>query len=246
MDELHSENPMIKAAAYFAALSDQLHSEHEETNTLERICEQAMEVVPTAQYCSITLRRRRGVLETVVATDQIVEQGDALQYELDEGPCVDAARDAGTFLVRDTATDERWPNWGPRAAELGLRSLIGVQLTAPRQSDGDTPLGAINLYDSRIGTFTVEDRDRALIFAYHAAGALASAQKISGLETAVQSRHVIGVAQGILMQRYGLSLDRSFDALRRYSSEANIKLRDLAQMVVDNGSLPSNAHPERH
>lgn len=236
------ENSITSAAGYFAALAEKLHAEPAEEVTLERICTHALEVVPAATSCGITLRRRRGRLETVVASDPVVNRCDELQYELGEGPCVDAATDHGYFLVRDIATDSRWPNWGPRAAELGMRSLIAVQLSAPHQDDPDSVLGAINIYDGRIGTFSRDDLDQAIIFASHAADALSSARIISGLQTAVHSRHLIGVAQGILMQRYGLSLDRAFDALRRYSNESNIKLSALAEMVVQNRQMPDNGH----
>src|SRR4051794_16124645 len=100
-------DPLIRAASYFAALAEQLHSEPVETVTLERICMQALEVVPAAEYCGITLRRRRGRLETVVATDPLVSRCDALQYELNEGPCLEAATDHGVFLVGDTMSDVR-------------------------------------------------------------------------------------------------------------------------------------------
>lgn len=240
MNGTSSDDPPIKGAAYFAALAEQLHSEPVETMTLERICAQTLEVVPAAQYCGITLRRRRGRLETVVASHPLVTQGDALQYQLDEGPCVDAATDHGVFLVSDTASDSRWPRWGPRAADLGLRSLIAVQLSSSQQDDDSDALGAINIYAGRIDAFTRDDLDHAVIFATHAASALVSARVITGLGTAVHNRHLIGVAQGILMQRYGLSLERSFDALRRYSNETNIKLSVLAELVVQDRGLPED------
>jgi AmiR/NasT family two-component response regulator len=49
---------------------------------------------------------------------------------------------------------------------------------------------------------------------------------------------VIGAAQGIIMQRYDMTLEASFEVLRRYSSHSNRKLRDVAQLVVDQRVLP--------
>ena len=77
----------------------------------------------------------------------------------------------------------------------------------------------------------------------HATNALNSARLVSGLQTAVHSRHLIGVAQGILMSTYDLTMDQSFELLRRYSSQTNTKIRDVAQHVVDSGSLPRNGDP---
>jgi AmiR/NasT family two-component response regulator len=67
---------------------------------------------------------------------------------------------------------------------------------------------------------------------------MSAARLVSGLQTAVQSRHLIGVAQGILMNRYELTLEQSFEVLRRFSSQANIKLRDLATTVIEHRRLP--------
>jgi AmiR/NasT family two-component response regulator len=53
------------------------------------------------------------------------------------------------------------------------------------------------------------------------------------LETALQTRHRIGLAQGMLMLRYGLNEDASFQVLRRLSSHKNLKLRDVARQVID-------------
>jgi AmiR/NasT family two-component response regulator len=55
---------------------------------------------------------------------------------------------------------------------------------------------------------------------------------------AVDSRKLIGQAQGILMERYDLDQDRAFEVLRRYSRDSNVKLREVAQLVVDTRQLP--------
>lgn len=54
----------------------------------------------------------------------------------------------------------------------------------------------------------------------------------------MRSRHVIGIAQGILMQRYGMGEGTAFEVLRRYSNQDNVKLRDLAQRVIAERALP--------
>jgi len=89
-----------------------------------------------------------------------------------------------------------------------------------------------------VHAFTPDDIDVALIFAAHATNAMSAARLVTGLQTAVQSRHLIGVAQGILMNRYELTLEQSFEVLRRFSSQANVKLRDLAATVIERRRLP--------
>ncbi len=51
---------------------------------------------------------------------------------------------------------------------------------------------------------------------------------------AVDSRRaVINQAMGILMLRYGVNADSAFDLLVKLSQESNVKLRDIAERVVD-------------
>jgi AmiR/NasT family two-component response regulator len=55
---------------------------------------------------------------------------------------------------------------------------------------------------------------------------------------ALDSRKLIGQAQGILMERFDLDDTHAFEVLRRYSQDSNIKLRDVAQIVVETRRLP--------
>jgi hypothetical protein len=151
---------------------------------------------------------------------------------------MDSALEDESFLVRSTAHDERWPLWGPAVAELGVHSVISVQLPSTVIDPDKDPLGAINIYARRIDAFSAEDLRRAKVFAVHAANALTMSHQISGLTDAVDTRHQIGVAQGVLMRRYGIGLDQAFELLQRYSSHANVKLRDIAGHVVELGELP--------
>ena len=48
---------------------------------------------------------------STAASDAAVERADAVQYELDEGPCLTAWRSREPVRVDDTATDRRWPRW---------------------------------------------------------------------------------------------------------------------------------------
>jgi AmiR/NasT family two-component response regulator len=44
---------------------------------------------------------------------------------------------------------------------------------------------------------------------------------------------VIGQAQGVLMHRYGITSSVAFDVLKRASQDANIKLRQLSDDLVE-------------
>lgn len=220
-------------ATFFARISRELMEQAQDVPTLRLVAEGAVEAVPGADWCGVSLRRRRHRVENVASTSPVADACDALQYELDEGPCLEAIWDSECYLADDIRTDPRWPRWGPRVAAEGVGSVLAIRLATKQET-----LGAINLYAARVGAFEQDDVDLALIYAVHATNAMNASRLVTGLQTAVQSRHTIGVAQGILMSRYGLSLDHSFEVLRRYSSHRNVKLHDLAASIVETGGLP--------
>jgi GAF domain-containing protein len=226
-------DPEYRAKA-FAQLSQKLLADPSEAMTIDRIVNMVAVTIPHCDGAGLMLRRPRGKVETPASTSSLVRQADTLQYELDEGPCLSAIEDPSTYVVNDTATDARWPRWCPKVAALGFRSVSCVRLATETNV-----LGALNLYALEPAAFTADDLDVAKIFADHAAGALQSAQVVTGLRTAMDSRQLIGVAQGMLMQRYGLDLEQAFQVLLRYSQDTNIKLRDVAERMVETGALPA-------
>ena len=56
--------------------------------------------------------------------------------------------------------------------------------------------------------------------------------EVVGLRAALASRHIIGMAQGILMLRYGVDEAKAFAFLARTSQQENVKLREVAQRIV--------------
>ena len=169
----------------------------------------------------------------MASSDEIAARADALQEELQDGPCLDAAFEQQNFVVHDLRTETRWPQWAPRAAELGLRSSMSIRLTSNHES-----VGALNLYGVNPGDFA-GDQDIAMIFATYAAEAMTKARLVSGLRSAMDSRHTIGMAQGVLAVRYDITFERAFQLLHRYSNDHNIKLRDLAEQVLASGRSPT-------
>ncbi len=223
------------AAAFFARVSRDLMEEQTEAPTMQRIAERAVQIVPGCDHCGISLRRRRHRVESIASTSTLAEKCDALQYELGEGPALETVWESESRLTEDTGNETRWPQWSPRVAEHGIGSVLSIRLSTSTET-----LGALNLYSERTNAFTQDDIDLAVIYALHAANAMSSALLVQGLHTAVHSRHLIGVAQGILMQNYRIGMEQAFEVLRRYSSHKNIKLREVAEQVVASGDLPDS------
>lgn len=58
------------------------------------------------------------------------------------------------------------------------------------------------------------------------------AEQVEQLSEALHTRTDIGIAVGIVMERYGIDRNRVVAYLVRHSSERNVKLRLLAQQVI--------------
>jgi hypothetical protein len=91
--------------------------------TLQQITAAAVEVLPEVQFASITIRHADGRLETSAPTDTFLFDLDKRQYELQEGPCYQAASEAAQLIAPNLAADERYPNYGPVA--VGARQELG-------------------------------------------------------------------------------------------------------------------------
>ena len=197
--------------------------------TLRQITEAATEVIPGADYANITIRHKDGRLETVAPTDEFLRDVDAIQFSLHEGPCYDAAVQEPYVTAPNLAADQRFPGYGPRAAAAGIHAQAGVRLFETPQG---LAWGALNLYSRTVGSFS-DTHVIAPLFAHQAAVALSFANEITSLEEGLRSRQQIGTAVGITMQRFGLDEQRAFGFLSRMSQDQNVKVRDLAQRLID-------------
>ncbi|WP_373922055.1 GAF and ANTAR domain-containing protein [Streptomyces sp. T12] len=179
---------------------------------------------------------RDAKVETLAPTHQLVVDSDELQQRLGEGPCFDVARTSHgerVFRIADlTGEHQRWPAYAPQAHALGVGSMMGFLLFTD-----DEDLGALNVYSRKPGAFNEASEPVGRLLASHAAVAFSSARTHAQMEQAVATRHVIGEAMGILMGSHRFSEEEAFDVPRRYSQENNVKLREVARLVCERGSL---------
>jgi GAF domain-containing protein len=199
--------------------------------TLETIVRTARDTVPGIDEVGVTIAHRNGLMETAAATSDLVRQLDALQYDHGEGPCVYAIEGRGVVQVDRLRDEKRWPKFRPPAVALGVRAQLGIELYVDKQT-----LGGLNMYSVTTDVLPEGASQVAELFATHAALALGRAKQARDLNTAIVTRKVIGQAMGIVMERYGLNEDSAFNFLARVSQTSNIKLRKVAQEIVDQGN----------
>jgi GAF domain-containing protein len=197
--------------------------------TLEAIAAAARDSIPGFDLVGISTVDARGNAVTRAVSDPLVQKFDALQYSLEEGPCLDALGAAHVVSVPHIRHEQRWPRYVPQVVQLGLRSQMAVKIGL----DDNGTLGGINLYSTIRDDIEPEAESIAELFAIHAASTLGKVTQVDQLNQAMHTRKVIGQAIGILMERYGIREDNAFHFLVRASQTDNIKLRDIAQELVD-------------
>jgi GAF domain-containing protein len=221
------EHSSSDIAVALTEAAKQIYSPRTLDETLDAIVRAAQDSVPGMNHVGISISHRSGQLETLAGTDQFVWDLDALQYGLDEGPCVSSLKEDPVVVVEHAREDRRWPNYMPEAVEAGLRAQLGLRLFTDEQT-----LGGLNLYSTESDTISPDALQVAELFATHAAIALDRARYDHQLNEALVSRKAIGQAIGLIMQRYQVDEDRAFHFLLRASSTSNIKVRAVADEVV--------------
>lgn len=173
-----------------------------------------------------------GEMTAAGATGPASQKAELLQLEARQGPGLQAHRSVQPVISDELRFDSRYRFWAPQAADLGYRSVLSLRL-----ADGDTT-GALTLYSRRPNFFGSDVLALGQAFAAHASIALAIAIERDQLLQAVDSRGVVGQAQGLLMQQYGVSADQAYTVLKRYSTHLDQKLRQVAARFVEDRTLP--------
>lgn len=221
------QNTDLTVAEELARASESMNASRTFSEALDAIVGATRTSLPEFPHVSISMRRRDGTFETAAGTDQLAWELDAVQYELGDGPCVQAVEHEPVVVVENLRHEQRWPRYVATAAAKGVRSQVAVRLFSDKRH-----VAGLNLYSTEHDGVDQLSADTARLFATHAAIILGHAQQEDQLNQALVSRKAIGQAIGILMERYRIDADRAFQFLVRASSSSNVKLRDVAEEIV--------------
>jgi GAF domain-containing protein len=220
-------SPDFAVAEGLARASAMMNTSRSFQGTLDAIVQATRTSLPEFAHVSISVKNRQGTFETEAGTDQLVWELDGVQYDLGEGPCLQAVEDEPVVVVERLRHEQRWPRYVPAALERGVLSQVAVRLFTDNQH-----VAGLNLYSTERDDVDVSSIETARLFATHAAIILGHAQQEDQLHQALENCKTIGQAIGILMERYRIDADRAFQFLIRASSTSNVKLRDVAEEVV--------------
>ena len=223
-------------AETLSALARDWEGKDDAKAVLAAIIAAGVAIVPGADGGSISVVHGRRRVISEAPTSDLAWQVDAIQEEVQQGPCLDAVYVQQTVRVDDLSTEQRWPLFATRAAETGAASMLALQLYV----EGDN-LGALNLYSRTPAAFTDESEQIGLLVAAHAAIAYIGVRKETHLAQALIHRDLIGQAKGILSERYQITGERAFLLLTRISQNSNRKLHQVALELVHSGTI-TGAH----
>ena len=170
-------------------------------------------------------------------TNEVSALIERLQFDLGEGPCIDAHSQDRPVLEPDLASpaEQRWPAFSGPALEAGVRAIFGFPLQV-----GAARLGALNLYCDQPGSLTDDQHADALVMADLAAQALLimqadapPGQLAAALEAGGQFQYVVHQAAGMVSVQLQVSVSQALVRLRAHAFGNDRPLADVARDVVD-------------
>lgn len=176
----------------------------------------------------------RGSLCTTDALSALIER---LQFDLGEGPCVDAYNEDRPVLEPNLAAQNvpRWPIFTGPVLDGGARAVFGFPLQV-----GAARIGALNLYSDKAGSLTDDQHADALLLADIVAHAVLLLQAgappgaiATELEAHADFQYIVHQAAGMVAAQLDVSVGRAMVRMRAYAFGNGRSLHEVAREVVD-------------
>ena len=216
-----------------------LLTDYDVGDILYQLADAAAAMLPVTG-AGVMLTDEDGHLRFVSASDETVRAIEELQIEMSEGPCLHAYRTGEQVVVPDLAETEWFPNFAPKALELGLRAVYSFPMRV-----GDERIGALNLYKDAPHDWDDEDRaaaqtlaDVATVYIVNARTTQLTRQLTEQLQHALDSRIVVEQAKGKLSERLEVSPSEAFEWMRSYARKRGLRIHLVAEQVLE-GRLPA-------
>jgi transcriptional regulator with GAF, ATPase, and Fis domain len=218
----------------FVEVTDTLVADFDVVELLTSLATHCVEIFDASQ-AGILLADRDGGLQVVASSSSTMTHLELYELQHDEGPCVDCFR-SGRFVASVDLNAElhRWPRFAPEALDAGLQAAWAIPMRLR-----EATIGSLNLLRAEPGTLSEPDltaaqalADVATVGLIHQRAAEDARLLSDQLQTALDSRVVIEQAKGVLAERRGISMERSFAALRGYARQTNQRLTEVAAAVA--------------
>lgn len=208
---------------------------------LRRIASLAKDTIQGVESTSVTMMDHDKP-RTVVFTGPLAVQLDERQYDIGFGPCLDASVTGQTITVAtQDPGSSLYPEFGAVCLRAGVRHVVSVGLPMNQRV-----VGALNIYGTEDLPFRGAAVELAQTFAGYAAVAVSNAASYhdavdlgNQMKEAMQSRSVIEQAKGMIMAERRCDAEEAFRILTRASQHQNVKLRQVAELLIERRTTPS-------
>lgn len=221
-------------ADHIADVARLLKQDEVQDETLRRLTDMAVGLVPGAHAAAMTIATAHGAHTFAASDPRIGDLHNVQFHQAGDGPVVEALRHNEPRRIDNTATEGRWPQFCRAAGATGLCSLLALPLRTDRQ-----PAGTVALYGAEPDAFRGTAHDVALLFAAQGGTAVRNAalyracRRMAGdLHSALESRAIIEQAKGIVHAELKVSPAKAFGLLSRYSQNTNQRVRTIAADIV--------------
>jgi len=232
----------------FVDISNELVEEYDVLDMLARLTTNCAGLLDIAS-AALLLADPAGKLHLLASSSERTRDLELFQLQRGEGPCLECFRDGEAVLVPDLETeDRRWPEFVDAARSLGFASVHAVPMRLR-----DSVLGTLGLFGVHAGRLEDDDLALAQALVHVASVALVNEKSAADLGTinaqlehALTSRIVVEQAKGVIAHAGNLTMEASFDVLRRYARDHGRRLSDVAASVTQRGlsgeTLIDHAH----
>ena len=229
-------------ARTFVELADSLVADFDVVELLTLLADRCVDVLDVSA-AGIMLAAPEGELRVMASSSEAMRMLELFELQSREGPCLDCFKSGEAVVNQDLATiNGRWPRFATEALAAGFHSVHAL----PMHLRGNI-IGALNLFRVDQGEMGQPDihaaqalADVATIGILQHRGALEAQVLNEQLNHALNSRIIIEQAKGMVAEREGLDMERSFSRLRDHARNHNLRLVDVATDVIS-GALVASA-----
>jgi hypothetical protein len=189
------------------------------------------EIAPGVVGCSVTEAQRTGGRSTAVS-NSLAAKLDQAQFDVDDGPCLAAARRQRRHQLDVIPEDARFSAFTRAAGQVGVLSSLSLPL-----SGVSTPT-SLNVYAGQPAAF-VTQRSQAVarLLARCAAAVLSPAgqnptESPAGLDAALARRQLLLAAQQRVAVQAGISEVEAFTRLAKRSALKQCSIFEVAREVL--------------
>ena len=219
----------------FVEVADSLIDDFDVIDFLQRLSVRCVELLDVAAV-GILLADLQDELHTIAASDEHTRLLELFALQHDEGPCVQCYRSGAARInidLTDAQVTRAWPQFATRARQTGFVATNAIPLRLRGRV-----IGTLGLFQTDPAPLSAESIALAQALADVATIAILQQRTLersqverSQLQYALTSRIILEQVKGILAERWSVSVDEAFAALRAY---ARANRRQLSQIPPRN------------